>query len=196
MMTDTPRILPEELAFDIDGVIADSFRAFVRTARDRYGLDIRYEEITDYDFRQVIDIDDKTSDEIVEMILEDPLGMGIDPIRGAAEVLRRLSLLRPIRLVTARSNREAIGAWFHRILGLGDGRDIIVEAVGSHKEKLPILLRHGIRYFVEDRLETCYLLHGSPVTPIVFEQPWNRGDHPFLRVENWEEIGEMIKWSP
>ena len=194
MKVGTCKILPHELAFDIDGVIADTFRAFVKTARERYNVEIEYEAITDYDFRKVIDIDEETSNEIIEMILDNPLGMGINPISGAVEVLTRLSDCGPIFFVTARSNRDAIIEWVEKTLGLGDGKTIHLEATGAHEDKLPILLKHGIRYFVEDRLETCYLIQGSPVTPIVFEQPWNRKEHPFLTVGDWDEIHDMIEW--
>lgn len=195
MKVGTCKILPHELAFDIDGVIADTFRAFVKTASERYNVEIEYEAITDYDFRKVIDIDEETSNEIIEMILDNPLGMGINPISGAVEVLTRLSDCGPICFVTARSNRDAIIEWVEKTLGLGDGKTIHLEATGAHEDKLPILLKHGIKYFVEDRLETCYLIQGSPVTPIVFEQPWNRKEHPFLTVGDWDEIHDMIEWQ-
>jgi len=194
MKTGPRKISPHELAFDIDGVIADTFRAFVKTARERYNVEIKYEDITDYDFRKVIEIDEETSDKIIEMILEDPVGMGITPISGAVEVLTRLSDCGPIFFVTARSNRDAIIEWVEKTLGLGDGKTIHLEATGAHEDKLPILLKHGVRYFVEDRLETCYLIQGSPVTPIVFEQPWNRKEHPFLTVGDWDDIHDMIEW--
>ena len=194
MKTEMLRIRPHELAFDIDGVIADTFRAFVARARIEYGLDIEYESITDYDFRQVIDIDDATSNEIIEMILEDPVGIGIRPIQGSGKVLRRLSCYGPVCLVTARTNRDAIMEWFEKNLGFRDGDGIMIEATGSHENKLPVLLKHGVRYFVEDRLETCYLMQDGPVTPIVFEQPWNRKGHPFLSVGSWEDIHNMVEW--
>ncbi len=44
-----------ELAFDVDGVIADTFRAFVEKDRGQYGIQVEYEDITEYDFRKVID---------------------------------------------------------------------------------------------------------------------------------------------
>ena len=59
---------------------------------------------------------------------------------------------------------------------------------------VPVLLEHGVRYFVEDRLETCYLLDEGSVAPIVFEQPWNQKPHPFKTVRNWHEISDMIAW--
>lgn len=189
------RIRPEELAFDIDGVVADTFRAFVKTARDCYGLLFDYEAITDYDFRKVIDIDDETSDEIIGRILEDPIGIGIRPLPGAREVLRRLSSFGPLCLVTARTNRGAIMEWVRHALAFNNGEAICLEATGTHEEKLPVLLKHGVRYFVEDRLDTCYLLEGTPVTPIVFDQPWNRQAHPFLRVGNWSDIHALVDWD-
>jgi uncharacterized protein len=193
--TGMDKIRPAELAFDIDGVIADTFRAFVNTARESYGVEIEYEAITDYDFKKVIDIDDETSDAIIERILEDPVGIGIAPVQGAVAVLRRLSGFGPLCLVTARTNREAIMEWVRQTLTFDNGDYIRLEATGTHEQKLPVLLRHGIRYFVEDRLETCYLIQKSPVTPIVFDQPWNRQAHPFLSVGSWDDIRDMVQWD-
>ena len=190
------KIRPSELAFDIDGVIADTFRVFVKTARESYGVEIEYEDITEYDFRKVIDIDDETSNAIIEQILEDPVGIGIAPVQGAAEVLRRLSCFGPLCLVTARTNREAIMEWVRQALQIENGDHLRLEATGTHEDKLPVLLRHNIRYFVEDRLETCYLIQQSPVTPIVFDQPWNRQPHPFLSVGSWADIHDMVQWDP
>jgi len=195
MRTEECKIRPAELAFDIDGVIADTFRAFVRAARDSYGVEIEYEDITDYDFRKVIDIDDETSDAIIEQILEDPLGLGIAPVQGAVDVLRRLSCFGPLCFVTARTNRDAIMEWVRQTLQIENGGPIRLEATGTHENKLPVLLKHGIRYFVEDRLETCYLIQQSPVTPIVFDQPWNRQAHPFLSVGSWDDIRDMVEWE-
>lgn len=195
MTTKMQKIRPAELAFDIDGVIADTFRAFVRAARDSYGVEIEYEAITDYDFRKVIDIDDETSDAIIEQILEDPLGLGIAPVQGAVDVLRRLSCFGPLCFVTARTNRNAIMEWVRQTLQIENGGTIRLEATGTHENKLPVLLKHGIRYFVEDRLDTCYLIQQSPVTPIVFDQPWNRQAHPFLSVGSWDDIRDMVEWE-
>ena len=84
--------------------------------------------------------------------------------------------------------------WVRQALQIENGDHLRLEATGTHEDKLPVLLRHNIRYFVEDRLETCYLIQQSPVTPIVFDQPWNRKDHPFLSVGSWDEIHDMVEW--
>jgi uncharacterized HAD superfamily protein len=189
------KISPRELAFDIDGVLADTFRVFVETARKECHVEVAYEDITEYDFRKVIDIDDETSRMIIQQILDDPIRMGIRPIEGAVEVLGLLAREGPILLVTARPGRAAIHEWVLRHLH-GVNEDLIrLEATGTHQEKIPILLENGIRYFVEDRLDTCYLLAAAQVTPIVFDQPWNQKPHPFRRVRSWEEIARMIAWG-
>ncbi|UCF82926.1 MAG: haloacid dehalogenase [Desulfobacteraceae bacterium] len=189
------KIPPYELAFDVDGVFADTFRTFVETAREHYGIQLEYEDITEYDFRQVIDIDEKTSHEIIQMILDNPLAMGIQPVFGAVDVLSRLSQTGPLLFVTARPERESILQWIQQYLPVPDMSVIRLEATSTHEEKLPVLLKHGIRYFVEDRLETCYLLEKTSITPIVFEQPWNRKPHPFQTVKDWHEIEALIQWN-
>jgi hypothetical protein len=187
------RIAPNELAFDIDGVFADTFRVFVDTAKG-YGVSVEYEDITEYDFREVIDIDEETSNKIIRKILDNPLAMGIPPVHGAVGVLKRLSQLGPLLFVTARPEREAIFKWVEETLQPADTSVIRLEATSTHTEKLPILLEYGVRYFIEDRLDTCYLLEKTPITPIVFEQPWNRKPHPFRIVKNWFEIEALIQW--
>ena len=188
-------ILPQEVAFDIDGVLADTFRVFVETARNQYHVQVAYEDITEYDFRKVIDIDMEIARDIIQRILDQPIQMGIMPMEGAVEVLNLLAGEGPILLVTARPGRPAIYEWVVEHLKGIDHDLICVEATGTHEEKIPILVRQGIKYFVEDRLDTCYLLASANVTPIVFEQPWNQKPHPFIRVRSWEEIKKMIAWS-
>ena len=43
------KIAPDEIAFDVDGVVADTFHLFVAKARSDYGCRFEYEDITEYD---------------------------------------------------------------------------------------------------------------------------------------------------
>ncbi len=53
----------------------------------------------------------------------------------------------------------------------------------------------GISFFIDDRLDTCELLSRHGLTPLVFEQPWNRvRPHGFKTVSTWREIDELIDW--
>ena len=46
LQEEVQRISPQEVAFDIDGVFADTFRLFVERAKKAYGYRFRYEDIT------------------------------------------------------------------------------------------------------------------------------------------------------
>lgn len=52
----------------------------------------------------------------------------------------------------------------------------------------------GINSFVEDRLDTCYLLQDAGIRPILFKQPWNRESHPFVEIRGWEELEGLINF--
>jgi len=107
-------------------------------------------------------------------------------------VLRRLSRINKILFVTARPDKTGIQEWVKKYLQK-DSFHIV--ATGLHEEKAPLLKRYGIKYFVEDRLETCFILEKASITPIVFEQPWNQKPHPFLKVKSWYELEKMIDWN-
>lgn len=189
------KIKTNELAFDIDGVFADTFRSFIEIARNEYGFQIDYEAITEYEFWKHMDIDEVMFREIIQRILDYPVEEGIRPISGATDVLIRLANLGPLLFVTARPERDAILKWVNFHLKISDTNSVRLESTGTHEEKLPILLKYGVKYFVEDRLETCYLLDQASVIPIVFDQPWNRKPHPFKTVKDWGEMADMIEWT-
>ncbi len=65
----------------------------------------------------------------------------------------------------------------------------------SFEDKKDVLLDKKVAYFVEDRLETCFLLHDAGISPVVFKQPWNRKPHPFPEVGNWQELETMIAFE-
>jgi len=188
------KISPGDIAFDVDGVFADTFRVFVKVARNRYGCKVDYEKITEYDFTSVVDMDERISEEIIGSLILHPLENGIRPIDGAVEVLTRLATTGPLLFVTARPEKKPILKWIHTHLPEVDAALIRLEATTTHQAKLSVLVEQGIRYFVEDRLETGYLLETASITPIIFEQPWNRKPHAFKVVRNWQEISELIQW--
>jgi 5'(3')-deoxyribonucleotidase len=187
-------IPPDEIAFDIDGVFANTFKLFVEKARREHGYRFHYEDITEYDFWTVIDMDVQVGETIIQSLIDYPVKSGIRPIEGAAEILTKLSLAGPLLFVTARPDKAPIMEWIQHQLPMVE-RDLIqIEATNTHRDKLPVLKKNRVRYFVEDRLETCYLLERASIVPIVFDQPWNRKPHHFPAVKGWDEISSMIDW--
>jgi uncharacterized protein len=186
-------IAPTDIAFDFDGVIADTFRLFVRMANQDYGLQIDYEDITDYDFLNVIDIDRQIVARLLQTITEIPQDLDLKPNKGAPQTLARLSVASPLLLITARPSGQPVERWFEKTMP-NLVRSLNIEATGESTAKLPVLKARKVRYFVEDRLDTCHLIASQGITPIVYEQPWNRQAHPFQVVRDWDDIAGLIAW--
>jgi hypothetical protein len=184
---------PASLAFDIDGVFADTMSLFLDIAREDYHIyNVNYEDISCYILEECIDMDPDLIETILIRIMNGTHRPPLKPIAGATRVLTRISRLhRPILFVTARPYGEPIYQWMQNILPL-DGDSVEVVATGSFDAKIDVLANRDISYFVEDRLETCYPLFSSGVTPILFKQPWNRKRHPFMEVGTWKELESLI----
>jgi uncharacterized HAD superfamily protein len=190
------KIRPFEVAFDIDGVLADTMSLFIDIAERDFGInDLRYEDVTEYDIGELRGLDRNLSLEIIHRILNGSHETPLEPLMGATEVLRRLNRChRPTLFVTARPNADQIFGWILDVLNL-NADDIEVVATGSFEDKKDVLLDKKVAYFVEDRLETCFLLNDVGIQPIVFIQPWNRKPHPFPEVGNWQELESMIAFE-
>ncbi|MFZ5568969.1 MAG: 5' nucleotidase, NT5C type [Thermodesulfobacteriota bacterium] len=190
------RIRPGHIAFDIDGVIADTMSLFIEIARSDYRIDwIRYEEITSYSLEEVEGIDASVAGAIIQKLLDGNYDAPLLPIQDAPEVLSRIGRVRtPLLFVTARPYPGPMAAWLAETASLEPAAVEIV-ATGSFEAKTTVLLERGITHFVEDRLETCYGLQAAGITPILFKQPWNRRQHDFIEVGSWRQLENMIDFE-
>jgi 5'(3')-deoxyribonucleotidase len=186
---------PTSVAFDIDGVIADTMSLFLEIARDEFNINgIRYEDLTCYNLVDCVAIDPDLIDAVVERILNGNYTQPLRPIDGASKVISRIAQHHsPVLFVTARPHLGPIRDWICDLLPL-DPQSIVVVTTGSFEFKAEVLLAQNISVFVEDRLETCYHLQDVGVLPILFKQPWNREPHPFVEVGTWEELEALIEF--
>ncbi len=186
---------PASLAFDIDGVFADTMSLFVQIAQDEYDLEgIRYEDITCYTLEECLDIDTEIIQSIVRKLIDGGHTQPLHPIKGAPEVLTRLGQVNgQVLFVTARPYIGPMGDWISKVLPLKPSA-VKVVATGSFDTKTEVLKEQDISYFVDDRLDTCFLLKEAGIEPILFKQPWNREDHPFTEVGSWDELESLIRF--
>lgn len=186
---------PSSVAFDIDGVFADTMTLFLDIAREEYEIDrVKYEDITCYTLEDCIDIDGEIIEKIITKIMDGNYNAPLKPIDGATSVLTRLGQgYGPILFVTARSYNGPIFDWIQSVLPLS-ADSIEVIATGSFEAKVDVLSKRNILYFVEDRLETCFPLNAAGITPVLFKQPWNRKKHPFIEVDTWSELESLINF--
>ena len=177
-------------------IFADTMTLFLDIARDDYHINsIKYEDITSYMLEECLDIDTKTIDEILKRMMDGGYTAELKPLDGAVEVLSRIGKNHgPLLFVTARPYIGPIHDWILKLLPFKPEL-IDVVATGSFEDKADVILSKGYSCFVEDRLDTCFLLKDAGINPILFKQPWNRGSHPFLEVGTWRELESMIEFK-
>ena len=190
------KIDPDSIAFDFDGVLADTMTLFLDIARKDYQIqNLRYEDITCYMLKDCLEMDEDLIETIIQRIQDGSYTMPLKPMAGAAEVLTQLEKFSsPILFVTARPYTGPILDWMQSLLNL-KSESLKVITTGSFEAKADILRDHGVAYFIEDRLETCFQLKNAGVEPVVFKQPWNRQVHPFHEVDSWQDIHSLIDWK-
>lgn len=195
MMKSPTPIPASQLAFDIDGVVADTMAMFVQLAHERYGLEyLTKEHLHCYDIYQCLEIEPAIIQDLICLTLDDEHTLKTPPMPGASEVLTRLAAYGSLHFVTARIWPESINQWLQQILPQVAPEQIQVTATGAPETKLEILRQLDVHYFVEDRLETCQMLAGAGIQPLLFDQPWNRlpPAAEFPRVTHWSQLGQWV----
>lgn len=187
------KIDKKDLAFDFDGVVADTMALFVALIRNDYGRDdITINKITDYDLRKCIDISDKELMDIGFRIMSEECTTRLRPMEGAVEFLKDYAKKTgSLLIITARPEQKPVELWVKKYLDL-DEKDFTVVATGDFDSKAEVLKEHNKRYLVEDRIETCFYLKEKGFEPIVFVQPWNRKPNDFLEVSSWLELSSFL----
>ena len=190
------KIKPHEIAFDIDGVVADTMSSFIYVAKKEFGINgIKKEQITSYWLENCLPIPEDIITAIIKRILEDPFGTKLAPMEGAVDVLRKISRFSRLVFITARPVREPVEEWLWVNLKGIPKTQIKIIATGKHEIKAEILKELKISYFLDDHLETCKRICERGLKAIVYDHPWNQGETPFLRVKNWHEIKRLIHFS-
>ena len=182
------RIPTQHIAFDIDGVCADTVGLFIDITANEFGMtSFSHADVTQYSFFETMDITPDEINQIIDQIINGHYTQRLYPIYDTFRVLNRFR--HPILFVTARTTADAIEKWISHFL-CTDHFEVI--ATGSPDRKKEILHARGVRYFVEDRIQTCYELSEEGIMPILFAQPWNRMVHPFLEVSSWQEFSYLL----
>jgi uncharacterized HAD superfamily protein len=186
------KINPALIGFDIDGVVADTGGAFIRIATEEYGIDsITLNDITSFEVIDCLDVDQGIIEEIFSRLLDDPLTAGLKPMENAIPVLHRIAGEAPLTFVTARPHEKPIAGWLKHFLLPDTFEKMRLVAMGVHDNKTAYIKNLGLKYFVDDRLQTCKMLADEGITPLVFTQPWNKNGHDLPTVNSWQAIHDL-----
>jgi len=186
------KINPALIGFDIDGVVADTGGAFIRIANEEYGINsISLDDITSFEVIDCLDVDQGIIDEIFIRLLDDPLTAGLQPMEDAIPVLHRFADEAPLTFITARPHEKPIARWLKHYLQPATFEKIRLVAMGVHDNKTAYIKDLGLKYFVDDRLQTCRMLANEGITPLVYNQPWNKNGHDLPTVNDWQAIHSL-----
>jgi uncharacterized protein len=189
-------IAAHEIGFDFDGVIADTAEAFIRIACSEYGYSgLTLEKITHFELESCLDIPREVVEQIFTDILTDSLATALQPMPGAVECLERFTAFSDVTIITARPISRPVFDWLDRFFTGSTRENIHVVATGDHNDKVRYIHEHGLKYFIDDRAETCIQLAREAITPYVFTQPWNRDRHNLQTVADWKEIRALVAHS-
>jgi hypothetical protein len=185
-------IYPGKIGFDFDGVVADTMEAFIRLADEDYAIKVSPLEITDFMVEDCLDIDQEVVDDIFTRLVRDPLGVGLKPMTDAIIVLEELAEDAPLTFITARPDVKPVAEWLDCYLSNKTFAKVRLIATGDHDGKADHIRKMGLTHFVDDRAVTGNLLaREKDITPIIYDQPWNLGQHTLDSVDNWQAIKKM-----
>ncbi len=174
--------------FDIDGVISDFVRSFVKVVKKHYNLTLIEADIYCHDLNLVLGISKRDTVKLIRETLLDDLEL----ISGAKETLVKLeSEGNQIFLLTARPS------------DLGDVTKSWLEKKGIPHSRI-IQLNEGEKYLakvdldliVEDNLEDAIEWSQKVKSILVFDHPWNQTFNALSiikRVYSWDEICKEIE---
>lgn len=186
------KIHPELIGFDIDGVVADTMEAFLRLAREDHGIDsISPADITEFEVEDCLDMEPAVVENIFTRLMLEPVTAGLRPMVHAVDVLQEFASVAPLSFVTARPDREPIEEWLRLELGQTAFSKVHLIAMGAHDKKTDYIKDLGLRYFIDDRAQTCITLHDEGISPRVYSQPWNQGKHKLATVDSWQDIRKL-----
>ncbi len=190
------KMQPTEVGFDFDGVIANTAEAFIRIACEQYNYcSFTIEDITNFQLEECIGLPSTLVEKIFLDILHDSLSTGLLPMPGAVDVLNKLSAHAPITVITARHLQQPVTDWFDSFFPESTKNAIELVAMGDHDDKLRYIQAHQLKYFVDDRAETCNMLAMAQIHPLVYSQPWNRNRHSLTTVESWQDIHNLLDFD-
>ncbi|MCC7304211.1 hypothetical protein IT418_02245 [bacterium] len=169
------------ISFDYDDVLAAFQDGWIDYNRTNYGLKLKYEDFTEFDYSAIMKI---PVDEIYRRVYEfyeTDYFKNLRPVTNSIEVVKQLAREHELYVLTSRSQevKEESDRWlekyfpgmFQEVLFTGQfARD------GFNKQvsKSDMCLKYGIQLHIEDAPMHVAALTERGIRVVVLETPWNR----------------------
>jgi uncharacterized HAD superfamily protein len=175
-----------KIGIDIDGCVANFIPALNKLILQTYGRKLQRRNWEQYDIAPFLGIPEKDAKTLIFATIK----LGMEPMAGATDALRRLNKEHEITLVTSRpkvtlpDTRKWLRNW-----------DIPHDSLVRKEPLQKYKIRPRFSVFVEDNLREAHLLveDGTPV--IVYMQPWNHSynfHERFIRAGTWGQVEKAI----
>ena len=170
------------LGVDIDNVLADSDVRLRAMIREMFGIDLREEQMTRYEY-EAYGVTWEQLGEVFQVFNTETCRT-LELVPGAKAAMQQLALRYEIALVTSRDPEAKAGTeYWLRATGLP------YDQLHFNDEKHTL----GIPYhaFIEDRHEHAHRIAETGAAVYLLRRPWNARPlaHPNVRhVESWDEI--------
>jgi hypothetical protein len=176
-----------DLGFDIDGVISNFVRTFIRLVERKYDVILKEADIYYHDLNLVLGISKKENQQLIRETLKEDLALN----RGAKETLEKLcSEGHDIFILTARPHDlvEVTKAWLKK-KGIPYTELVQLNAGEKYCAKVNLDL------IVEDSLEDALEWSQKVKNILVYDHPWNQSKNVkklIKRVYSWDDIYKEI----
>jgi len=190
------------LYIDLDDCVCDTYISLGEFARERFGRDVAYENMRDYDLRVTFSFDEETYRRFMREFHEKRLAQ-IPETPGAVGVLKRwIADGREPVIVTGRPtySHDLTRRWL-AARGLGEMRILHVDKYAKLFNDspdpmitpFPALKGMGFEFAVEDSPNAVRMIRETGLCPyVIFSRPWNAGVEG-VRVNGWGEIEGMVR---
>lgn len=169
------------IGIDIDGVLANQIAGVLPRLKQRFGVDLSYDDITA--FRLELN-GSNLSAEILDAMHDPTYVEGMPVHAGAEQFLTSLRVRHTVKLITARPAYAlpSTEAW---LAANGLPFDELIPAAEALKS------HHGADILVDDYIgNIAEFLANSPGLAIVLDQPWNQN---LDELEEWCEQRRLLK---
>lgn len=183
------------VAIDVDGVLAEQVIPVLQRIKEKYGISLSKEQITEWDYR-IGDTDIKTEIELA--LTDESFVRAMPPIQGCREALGILT--RSFHVVVATSRHPMTDSWTREWLsanGIKYHRLVNTYAEGKSLPEVQILIDDYV-----GNIEEFVASAGDSRQAVLFSQPWNTDHHslmPFIVAKQvyvatgWSKVVDLIR---
>ncbi|MBS3089871.1 hypothetical protein J4461_03270 [Candidatus Pacearchaeota archaeon] len=190
-----------KIGMDLDEVIADFVRTFLRFYNERYNKKVDYNDIRTYNFwENGVGENKKDSIRLVDEFHDSEYFDKIGLVEGTREFIYKIHSQEIIPIITARPHKYSIKTEDFLTRNLPRGTFEVLYSGDFHgvrKNKADLCNETGVTHYFEDNLKYALEIAQRGITVLLPNRPWNQGEtsRNVLRIKSWNEAYKILAIS-